>query len=108
MAICSPAVDCVQFTWSPAKAWSNLLKHGMSFEKAAAVFFDPLAWIHDDPAHSTGEQREIIIGTSSAGRLLLISFTENVELELIRIISARQADSAERHAYEEVVTPYIS
>ena len=93
----------MQFTWDRAKAHANLLKHGVSFHEGATVFCDPLARIHDDPDHSIGEQREIIVGHSAAGRLVLVSFTENLDLGLIRIISARQPDSLERHAYEEAV-----
>jgi uncharacterized protein len=46
-----------------------------------------------------GEHREIIVGRSAMGRLLLISFTERGEN--IRIISERAATSRERRFYEE-------
>jgi uncharacterized DUF497 family protein len=46
-----------------------------------------------------GEVREIIVGTSLAGRLLLVSFTERGER--IRIISARPATKHEKRDYEE-------
>ena len=60
------------FTWSTAKAKANRRKHGVSFEEAMTVFSDPLARIHDDPEHSDEEHREIIVGHSVAGRLLLV------------------------------------
>jgi uncharacterized DUF497 family protein len=61
---------------------------------------DPLARIHDDPAHSSArERREVIIGHSSRGRLLLVSFTERSQG--IRLISARKATRNERRDYEE-------
>lgn len=63
------------------------------------MFRDPLARIFDDPGHSIGEQREIIIGHSAQGRLLLVSFTERGEFT--RIISARRGDAMERRDYEE-------
>jgi uncharacterized DUF497 family protein len=91
----------VQFTWDPAKARTNLQKHGVSFEEAATVFIDPLARIHDDPDHSIGETREIIVGVSSARRLLLVSFTERGEA--VGIISARIADRRERKGHEEAI-----
>jgi len=72
----------------------------VSFEEATTVFTDPLARIFDDPDHSTGEWREIIIGTSASRRVLLISFTELAE-DVIRIISARRTDTGERRKYEE-------
>jgi hypothetical protein len=42
------------------------------------VFVDPLAVIFDDEWHSQGEEREIIIGQSANGRLLLVSFSERL------------------------------
>jgi len=92
----------VRFSWDPAKAWSNVRKHGVSFEEAATVFTaDPLARIHDDPDHSVGEVREILVGVSATGRVLLISFTERHDA--VRIINARVADSRERKRHEENV-----
>lgn len=38
----------LQFEWDSQKANVNLNKHGISFEKAKAVFRDPLAYIFDD------------------------------------------------------------
>lgn len=89
----------MQFTWDPAKALANARKHGVSFDEAATVFGDPLARVHDDPDHSAEEQREIIIGHSTFGRLLLVSFTERGEF--VRIINARRPDAEERQKYEE-------
>ena len=86
------------FTWDPAKARANLRKHGVSFDEAATVFTDPLARIHDDPDHSEGEFREIIVGFSTATRLLLVSFTERGDM--VRIIHARVADTRERKRHE--------
>jgi uncharacterized protein len=90
----------VQFVWDPEKARRNARKHGVTFDEALTVFFDDLARIHDDPEHSIGEYREIIVGHSAAGRLLLVSFTERAD-DLVRIINAREADHAERRDYEE-------
>ena len=87
------------FEWDDAKAAANLRKHGVSFEEASSVFFDPLAVAGGDPDHSDGEERWIIFGLSSAGRLLVVSHTELGDA--IRIISARTATQAERRIYEE-------
>jgi uncharacterized DUF497 family protein len=75
-------------------------KHGASFQEAQTVFLDPLARIFDDELHSVNELREIIVGHSSDGRLLLVSFTER-EIGLVRMISARRATKRERSDYEE-------
>jgi uncharacterized DUF497 family protein len=42
----------VPFEWNAQKAVTNLRKHGVSFEEAASVFFDPLSAAGDDPDHS--------------------------------------------------------
>ena len=89
----------MQFEWDPKKARENVGKHAVTFEEAMTVFKDPLARIHDDPDHSVGEWREIIIGTSDVGRLILVCFTERGER--VRIINARTAEPAERYDYEE-------
>ena len=86
------------FEWDEDKARSNIRKHGVTFEEASTVFADPLAIIFSDEAHSDDELREILIGPSNEGRLLMVSFTER---EAIRIISARQATKRERRDYEQ-------
>jgi uncharacterized DUF497 family protein len=89
----------VKFEWDPQKAASNLRKHGVAFTEAITVFADPLAVIHDDPDHSIHEAREIIVGQSASGRLLLVFFTERGET--VRIFGARRATNRERNDYEE-------
>jgi uncharacterized DUF497 family protein len=89
----------IVFEWHPAKAASNLLKHGVSFEEAASVFDDVLAAIYENPDHSTSENRYLIIGTSALGRLLMIAYADR--RERIRIISARKVTKRERELYEE-------
>ena len=92
-----------RFDWDSRKAASNPRRHGVSFEEATSVFSDPLARIFDDEDHAIEEQREIIIGHSTRGRLLLVSFTQRGDT--IRIISARKATRNERKDYEEAVKP---
>jgi uncharacterized DUF497 family protein len=54
------------FEWDKQKAKINQRKHNISFEEASTVFDDPLAVNFDDPDHSTGENRYLIIGLISA------------------------------------------
>ena len=89
----------VDYEWDAEKAAINLEKHSVSFEEAGTVFDDPLYIDFYDPAHSIEEHRYIIMGMSSAGRLLLVSYTERDNA--IRLISARELTAAERKAYEE-------
>jgi uncharacterized DUF497 family protein len=56
----------MRFEWDPEKAAENVLNHGVSFEEAATVFFDPLSATGSDPDHSIGESRFITFGLSSA------------------------------------------
>src|SRR3546814_1508859 len=51
----------MRFSWHPAKAESNLRKHGISFETAASAFADPFALsVHD--RIEGGEQRWQTLG----------------------------------------------
>jgi hypothetical protein len=88
-----------EFEWNHHKARSNVVKHGISFEEALTVFEDPLARIFDDEEHSIVERREIIIGHSCKGRLLLACFT--AQGDHVRIISARKTTNMEKQDYEE-------
>lgn len=89
----------LQFEWNPNKAKKNIEKHGVSFDEAATVFSDPLSMSYDDPDHSYDENRFIIIGLSTFGNLLFVSYTEAVDR--LRIISARQLTRKERNQYEQ-------
>jgi uncharacterized DUF497 family protein len=88
----------VGFDWDDEKEHANLTKHGVSFDEAMTAFDDDHAAIRDDPDHSIGEEREIIIGRSGAGRILL---------DVIRLISARQVTARERNLYEEILRKEI-
>lgn len=89
----------MQFEWDNNKAQINLTKHRVSFDQAKTVFDDPLFLVFTDPDHSIEEQRLIIMGESSQGRLLVVAYTERGEVT--RLISAREATRGERRAYEE-------
>jgi uncharacterized DUF497 family protein len=89
----------MEFEWDQEKAQSNRDKHRVSFEAAQTVFDDPLYVDFYDPDHSETENRYIIIGTSSVGNILLVSYTERGDI--IRIISARQVTKQELKAYQE-------
>ncbi|HDQ00198.1 MAG TPA: BrnT family toxin [bacterium] len=88
----------MRFEWDPEKAKKNLKKHGVSFEEAVTVFYDPLSATFDDPDHSVGEYRYITIGLSSRDRLLVVAHAERGES--LRIINARTATAHERKKHE--------
>jgi uncharacterized DUF497 family protein len=86
----------VRFAWDPKKAAANDRKHGVSFVEATTVFADALAELVDDAIHP---ERAIIVGESSAGRLLVVVFEDRGGT--VRIISSRLATRAERRRYEQ-------
>jgi uncharacterized protein len=91
-------MDDVEFEWDDEKADSNLKKHGVSFEEGATIFNDPQIATIFDPSHSEDEERNISIGISIQGNLLVMVHTEREER--IRLISCRKATNAERKTYE--------
>jgi len=89
----------LRFEWDAPKAAANRAKHRVSFEEASTVFGDPLGRITDDPRHSEGEERFVLLGQSAKRRLLVVMFTERGEA--LHLISARKATRRERREYEE-------
>lgn len=91
-----------RFEWDPAKAASNLRKHGVSFLTATRVFSDPYALVEQDRIEN-GEERWQTVGIVDGVVMLLVAHTvrQQDEIEVIRIISARRADRRERRRYEE-------
>jgi uncharacterized DUF497 family protein len=87
----------VRFQFDPAKAVSNLKKHGVSFADAEGVFYDPLA-IHQQDPDSIDEERFVAVGMGSAGIILVVVYT--LRGEEIRLVSARRATRHEVKSYE--------
>lgn len=87
----------VEFEWDENKARSNLKKHGVKFEEATEVFFDPFYQVGDATANN--QQRDFILGYSLSQRLLLVIYLERSRRT--RIISARPATNIERKLYEQ-------
>lgn len=58
----------VEFEWDEDKAKSNIQKHGITFEEAAEVFFDPFYQTGD--ASVENEQRDFIVGYSNSQHIL--------------------------------------
>jgi uncharacterized DUF497 family protein len=89
----------VSIEWDADKAHANATKHQVTFEEAATVFSDPLDLTIPDPDHSVEEDRYVSVGTSAAGRLLVVGYTERGSK--IRVIFARRATMREHHDDEE-------
>jgi uncharacterized protein len=85
----------VDFEWDPAKAASNLAKHGIDFTEAAEALGDPNRRERVDPGFRR-EPRYQAIGMAS-GRILFVSYT--LRGAVYRIISVRRASRRERETY---------
>jgi uncharacterized DUF497 family protein len=93
------------FSWDPAKAKQNLLKHGVAFERAATVFHDPDALSEFDEPHSQQEDRWVTLELDSTDKLLVICHTYQDISESsakIRVTSARKATKTEAKQYRRV------
>ena len=92
-------MDKIRFEWDEKKNQINIDKHGISFEEAMTVFYDPDALVTHDEDHSDDEDRFLILGISEALHLLIVCHCYREENETIRIISARKANKTEARQY---------
>jgi uncharacterized DUF497 family protein len=88
----------LDFVWDVHKAAANIAKHGVRFEQACEVFFDPLVRVVD--AGVADAARDGLLGQTNNGSLLFVVHIE-IENDSIRIISARHATAMERKNYED-------
>jgi uncharacterized DUF497 family protein len=89
----------VRFEWNLAKATRNLQKHSVTFTEAQTVFSDEHAILLDDPDPTHDDERFILLGLSSALRLLVVAHSYRDTDLTIRLISARKATRFERAQY---------
>jgi uncharacterized DUF497 family protein len=89
-------MDEDEFEWNAAKAESNLVRHGVSFEAARRVFDDAFAFERCDFDSAEGEIRYVITGMVN-DVILTVVYTERGERT--RIISARRATKHEQEEY---------
>jgi uncharacterized DUF497 family protein len=90
----------MRFEWDESKDRRNRKKHGIGFETAFLVFDDPHS-LSDLDRIVGDEERWQTIGTVDL-YVILVAHTwwEEDGEDVIRLISARRATSAERKAYE--------
>lgn len=94
--------DALRFEWHPAKAASNLRKHGIEFRLAATVFRDRLATSILDQDYRGYEERWLTMGQAGNGQVLVVCHTvwERGDETVIRVISARVSTPRERRQFE--------
>jgi uncharacterized DUF497 family protein len=87
----------MNFEWHDLKAEANLQKHGVSFQEAVSVFYDPRSRTVFDEKHSQNEDRFFTLGVSNRGRLVVVWHTDRDDA--IRIIGARKPNKHEISGY---------
>lgn len=87
----------ISFDWDTGNLDKNFKKHKVHFREAEEVFFNKPLKVFTDEKHSIKEKRFVAYGISNKNRLLTIIFT--LRDNLIRVISARNANKNERRIY---------
>lgn len=93
----------MRFEWDSEKARGNWRKHRVSFETALRVFADPFHMSAQDRIEDN-ESRWQTIGAVEGQVILLVAHTiaeDEDGTEVIRLVSARKADSKEKRRYEQ-------
>ena len=92
----------MQFEWDPKKEEINIRKHGITFGQASYVFADPHALNKYDEEHSENEDRWLLVGKSMDEVILVVvhTFKDQDDMDLVRIISARKATRNESRDYQ--------
>lgn len=76
----------MDFEWDSDKNKANVIKHGLSFNKARSAFSDKKRMIMLDVDHSKSEKRYFCVGKTTDGRIATVRFT--IRNSHIRIIGA--------------------
>jgi uncharacterized DUF497 family protein len=97
-------MNSLRFEWDPAKASTNIKKHGISFDEAKTVFDDDFARLIPDPDHSKDEERFILLGMSYTLKILTVVHCYKDDDGVIRIISARASTKNEERQYKEFLS----
>ena len=84
-------METLLFEWDENKNEVNKKKHGLSFETAQEVFYDDAAILFDDPEHSIGEERFLIIGMIKTSKICIVKLsmqylTLNVQYAVRKIL----------------------
>jgi uncharacterized protein len=68
-------VSAFSFEWDEDKNRENILKHGIPFEKAQDVFFDPQRKIALDLDHSSRDEKRYYCFGKIENRIVTVRFT---------------------------------
>ena len=95
-----------EFEWDESKADANVRKHGVSFELASTIFYDPRLLTVADLEHSATEERWFSVGCASNGVVLSVVYLwsdTDPAATNIRLISARKSTPTESRQYQEAL-----
>jgi len=85
----------MNFEHDPAKSAANLVKHGIDFDQARALWEDP--WMIEAPARTEDEVRFLSVGMIEGKHWAAIWTPRG---DVVRIISVRRARKEEIERYE--------
>ncbi len=85
----------IAFEFDEAKSQANLLKHGISFDEAQALWDDP--WLLEIPAKTEDEPRYLMIGLIDDKHWSAVITYRGAK---VRIISVRRSRTEEVALYE--------
>jgi len=86
----------MEFEWDDRKADSNLIKHGVGFQTATAVFTDERRRTEADLRHEYGELLFTTLGRVGE-HVYVVTYT--MRGDAVRIISVRKANRREVATY---------
>lgn len=90
-----PGID--GFEWNAGNARKNWRRHRVTQAECEQVLLGRPLVVVPDTRHSAVETRQIALGTTAAGRLLMVAFT--IRGTRLRVISARPMSRRERTIY---------
>lgn len=90
---------CSGFQWDEGNSEKNWIAHRVARAECEQAFLNRPLVVDDDRSHSQYEPRFYALGRTDEGRNLFIVFT--VRNDLIRVITARDMNRAERRIYSE-------
>jgi uncharacterized DUF497 family protein len=91
------AVRYAGFDWNQANVDKIWEKHRVSPFECEQIFFNQPLIVAPDEGHSQEEPRFYTLGRTDSDRLLIAVFT--IRKDLIRVISARDMNRAEKEVY---------
>ena len=90
----------LRFEWDEDKAAGNVRKHAIAFAEVSTLFTSGVDYLEIfDVEHSAEDERFICIGPIARGIVVVV--TVDVEIDVIRIISARLATRRESRLYAD-------